>query len=170
MWLTMAQSSSCTAYQDVLRKTWCPWCGVHALWLPGSDYEEQSLNSNWEIFYGETGLESKIQKVSMSWKVKKKKNLVFVLGIDKKETEKRVNKVCCVIFFVCFLFFCCVIFGLILSLILGDMIMYFRVKFHEVCNSEKRETANIENINTWWIYVQGVWIFIILFMQILCSF
>ncbi|KAI4530745.1 hypothetical protein MG293_018603 [Ovis ammon polii] len=50
------------------------------------------------------------------------------------------------------------------------MIMYFGIKLHAVCNSEKRETANVENINTGRISVQGVWIFIELFMHILCRF
>lgn len=50
------------------------------------------------------------------------------------------------------------------------MPMYLGIKFHKVCNLEKRETANIENINIWWVHVQGVSIFIVLFMQILCRF
>ena len=92
----------------------------------------------------------------MSWKVKKK-NLVFVLWKDKKETEKTCQQnVLCEFWLDP------------VSYLRRHMIMYFGVKLHEVCNSEERETANIENKNTWWIHVQGVRIFIVLFTQILC--
>lgn len=55
--------------------------------------KKQSGNSNWGIFYEEIGLKS--SKISMSWKVKKKKkDWVIAPWIDKKRLKRHLNEMC----------------------------------------------------------------------------
>lgn len=74
--------------KDAPSLMWFSWLEVYLV----PNMKKQSGNSNWGIFYEEIGLKS--SKISMSWKVKKKKDWVISPWIDKKRLRRHLNEMC----------------------------------------------------------------------------